>query len=474
VGVCRQVQSDGSVDKFKARWVACGYSQVAGVVYTDTFSRTLRFESFRTFMCSVCIDDDDMLIADVVKAFPNGKKDAIILYTIQPFGYEVPGYVACRLLRTLEGTKQGGNLWMTGNGESITDIGFERCPIEPYIWRKTIEVKTIVIAVYVDDVIVRYPKGCRFLVETHFLEPYGKRYTITVKDDPSYVLGIHIIRDRKARTMTLTQTLHIEKTFTRFCSDNTTKDCSIPVHAAGIELFHVMTPASDDDLDAARLPLGSRSIFELLGSLLWAVNTCPDVHFYVSRLCQFMQKPLLEHYNAGLAILSYLHHTKHLDLRYSALHGDNLEVYTDASWGRHPRDFCGHAILFGGAAISFGAKRIRVVTQSSQEAEIYGYTYAAKDLRFVQQLLQFLGHAIMLPTSIFIDSTATVPWIRNPGTTARTRHYDKFLMYGREQFLNKISAPVWITSKDQCADIFMKCEEKSLFLKFRAKLLNCV
>jgi len=53
-------------------------------------------------------------------------------------------------------------------------------------------------------------------------------------------------------------------------------------------------------------------------------------------------------------------------------------------------------------------------------------------------------------------------------------HYDKFLMYGREQFLNNESVPTWIPSKDQCADIFTKCEDKSLFLKFRGKLLNCV
>jgi hypothetical protein len=45
-------------------------------------------------------------------------------------------------------------------------------------------------------------------------------------------------------------------------------------------------------------------------------------------------------------------------------------------------------------------------------------------------------------------------------------------MYGREQFLNKLSIPIWISSKDQCADILTKCEEKSLFLRFRAKLLN--
>ena len=79
-----------------------------------------------------------------------------------------------------------------------------------------------------------------------------------------------------------------------------------------------MTPASDEDIEAEQRALGSRSILELLGSLLWATSTRPDIQYYVSFLCQFMQKPRLAHYDAGLAILSYLNHTKHLGLRYTA------------------------------------------------------------------------------------------------------------------------------------------------------------
>jgi hypothetical protein len=184
-----------------------------------------------------------------------------------------------------------------------------------------------------------------------------------------------------------------------------------------------MTPASDEELEAEQRALGSLSILELLGSLLWATSTRPDM-FYVSWLCHFMQKPRLAHYDAGLAILSYLHHTKHLGLRYSANYPE-LEVYTESSWGRHPRDFGGHVILFGGVVISSCSKRIRLVTQSSQQAEIYLYAYAAKDLRFIQQLLQFNGHSIPLPMLIYTDSSAAVPWIRNPGSTSHTRHYEK-------------------------------------------------
>jgi len=37
---------DGTtVDKFKARYVGCGYNQVQGVDYVDSFCSTLRLES---------------------------------------------------------------------------------------------------------------------------------------------------------------------------------------------------------------------------------------------------------------------------------------------------------------------------------------------------------------------------------------------------------------------------------------------
>mmetsp|Transcript_2794 Transcript_2794/g.9467 ORF Transcript_2794/g.9467 Transcript_2794/m.9467 type:complete len:107 (+) Transcript_2794:157-477(+) len=97
--------------------------------------------------------------ADVIKAFPSGDWDDTELYLMQPPGYENPAYAACRLLRPLEGTKQAGNLWMTGNAKTISSLGFERCPIEPNVWRKTIDNSiTIRIAIYVDNLVLRFPR----------------------------------------------------------------------------------------------------------------------------------------------------------------------------------------------------------------------------------------------------------------------------------------------------------------------------
>ena len=41
---------DGTIDRFKARFVVCGYSQQAGIDYDRTFSATMRASSFRTLL----------------------------------------------------------------------------------------------------------------------------------------------------------------------------------------------------------------------------------------------------------------------------------------------------------------------------------------------------------------------------------------------------------------------------------------
>mmetsp|Transcript_27887 Transcript_27887/g.64029 ORF Transcript_27887/g.64029 Transcript_27887/m.64029 type:complete len:174 (+) Transcript_27887:2320-2841(+) len=45
-----KLNRDGSVERFKARFVVCGYSQVQGVDYTHCFSATLRSTSVRLLL----------------------------------------------------------------------------------------------------------------------------------------------------------------------------------------------------------------------------------------------------------------------------------------------------------------------------------------------------------------------------------------------------------------------------------------
>ena len=110
---------DGSVEKFKARWVACGYSHIQGVDYYETYCSTLATASFRMFLAAVCANDDEFIEADVVKAFTQGSMDDTELYVEQPHGFADKTKVACKLTRLLEGTKQAGNAFMISNADEM-------------------------------------------------------------------------------------------------------------------------------------------------------------------------------------------------------------------------------------------------------------------------------------------------------------------------------------------------------------------
>jgi hypothetical protein len=50
-------KSDGSIKRYKARLIARGCSQVAGIDYTEIFTPVVRLESLRVLLAIVCIED---------------------------------------------------------------------------------------------------------------------------------------------------------------------------------------------------------------------------------------------------------------------------------------------------------------------------------------------------------------------------------------------------------------------------------
>ena len=211
----------------------------------------------------------------------------------------------------------------------------------------------------------------------------------------------------------------------------------------------------------------------LMGTLLWCVFTHPEIAYYVSFLCQFMQDPSIDAYEAGLGVLAYLSSARKIGITYNG-NKPAITVFSDSSWGQTPFPFGGHVVFFCGGAVSYQARKLKIAPQSSAEAETAVYATAAKDLQFVLNVTgqDGMGVVIKLPVSIYCDNQATVSGVTNVGATARTRHYENWLMYGREQYLNHISTPVWVRTDQQVADIFTKALDKTTFLRFRALLLN--
>jgi hypothetical protein len=104
--------ADGSVEKYKARFVALGFSQVEGVDYDETFAPAAKYTSTRAVISIAAEMGWKIHQMDVKTAFPNGFIEEEV-YIEQPLGFEVHGREShvCRLKKALYGLKQAPGAW---------------------------------------------------------------------------------------------------------------------------------------------------------------------------------------------------------------------------------------------------------------------------------------------------------------------------------------------------------------------------
>lgn len=111
---CRKYAPDGSVDRFKARFVARGFRQQPRVDYIEheLFSLVVRVQTIRYLMALVAELDWELKHMDVVIAFLNGDLQETV-YVTQPEGFEDKQhpYRVYKLNKALYGLKQSPKSW---------------------------------------------------------------------------------------------------------------------------------------------------------------------------------------------------------------------------------------------------------------------------------------------------------------------------------------------------------------------------
>ena len=102
---------DGSIEKYKARFVACGFSQKEGIDYEEMFSPIARYTSIRTIIALAAKMKWKLHQMDMKTTFLNDVIEEV--YIEQPQGFEVEDRKThvCRLNKALYGLKQAARAW---------------------------------------------------------------------------------------------------------------------------------------------------------------------------------------------------------------------------------------------------------------------------------------------------------------------------------------------------------------------------
>lgn len=479
---------DGRVVKVKARLVACGYSQIAGLDYGSTSAPTLPGTCYRLFTSICAAEDLDTDHIDAVKAFTQSLLDAE-LYCAMPEGFEIPGYVL-KLRKALEGIKQGSHLWFQKNSWAWNKCGCVADAGEPNLYtHKTVK---LLVAVFADDVAAGFASEAR----EDYLRircEYGKLIKIDSPSPDTIVplsdfVGTEWERDRSRRMIKVTQKKYIFKVSNRFKGKYTLNDMPYRATKTGREFIeHIDKPSVADKTSAS--VADQAEFFEVLGSIGWpACMTRPELAFIFSKLGSVSMAPTRQHLECGYHVIGYLANTPNVGLTYGgslrvppglknapARFSENGGLYcvSDSSFGRSPRPHGGHVIMRANAAILWSSKRFKtVVPDSTAEAETLEGSRAAKAIMFVKNVLMGISRPAVGSLALLCDNEAMFKLVQSTVVSQRTRHFERAATLLRWSVLRLLVQPFLVGTDYMVADIFTKAVDQDTFYRLRDWLLN--
>ena len=289
-------KSDG---RYKARLVARGYSQIEGIDYFDVFAPVVSKNTLRLLLSLAAVNDWDINQLDVETAFLYGDLEEEI-YMEAPTGSSYPKGTILRLFKSLYGLKQSPRQWNKKLDDFVRSREFVPCKLDPSVYTFGAGLSSVILAIYVDDLLL-FGNNADFILD--FKLALRSKFTIKDLGAVKDILGMTVTRDRKLRTITLSQSSYLRKLVTKYRLDPdiTNSSRSVPMSKTAwltaIDADHQLAaPLSAD------LPFRS-----LLGGILYTNVCCrPDISFAVSALASHCSDPKLMHWNALLNLLKFL------------------------------------------------------------------------------------------------------------------------------------------------------------------------
>ncbi|KAH9675580.1 retrovirus-related pol polyprotein from transposon RE1 [Citrus sinensis] len=413
-------KADGSIERYKVRLVAKGYTQTYGIDYTDTFAPIAKINTIRILLSLAVNLDWPVQQFDVKNAFLHGDLSEEIYMDLPPgcSGPERLNQKVCKLKKSLYGLKQSPRAW--------------------------------------------FGKFTKAMVRFRYNQS-NSDHTLFIKKRQGalkYFLGIEVSRSKGG--IFLSQR--------KYALDL--------LHKTGMTACQPIDTPIEEGLKfcitSDQVPVDKGRYQRLIGRLMYLSHTRPDLAYVLSVVSQFMHNPGEQHMKAVMRILRYLKTNPGKGILFSKNEDySNIEVYTDADWAGSVSDrhsTSGYFTFVGGNLVTWRSKKQHVVARSSAEGEYQGMALGICEGLWISFILNDLGYPSQQPIQLYCDNKAARDIAHNLVQHDRTKHVEVDRFFIKEKLDEKILELPKIRSEDQLADILTKAISSRAFTKFLDKL----
>jgi hypothetical protein len=337
--------TDGSIEKYKAIFVASGFSQKEGIDYDEIFAPVARYTSIGIIISLAAVFCWKLHQMDIKTAFLNGEVEQEV-YIEQPEGFVIHDKRShvCKLKKALYGLKQAPRAWYGRIDSFLQCLGFTKSIADPNLYIKIVQNHPVIIVLYVDDLSLTGEEN--LIAQTK--RELSTEFEMKDLGLMHYFLGLEVWQ--KPGEIFLSQGKYAVDVLRRFGMMDC-KSMSTPMISNLKKLQDQVTGSDPEDPTLYR---------QIIGSLMYLVHTRPDICYAINALSQFMCEPKHIHMVVVKHILRYVRGTIAYGLRYTSSGGVMLDGCTDSDWMGSTVDqksTSGYCFSLGSAMISWSSRK---------------------------------------------------------------------------------------------------------------------
>ena len=483
----------GEIQRFKARLVACGYSQRPGEDFAETYSPVFGYTSLRAVLAFAAANDFELTAHDMKNAFIQQDIDVEHLYMGCPDGFAktLPNGqpAALRLRKSIYGLRQSSHLLAERLSKYLKKLGFKQLVSDQGLFVRGEGRDKEIVCTWVDDLLFVSARE-NIAARKKFDEDLRKEFAMSpwTEGECNWLLSMEIKRDWKKGILHLSQPQAVKKLAKKFeCDGIEGRRPHLPMSPT----LKLKKPAAENIVPASKFDYASA-----VGGLLYlSITARPDIAQSVGVLSRYMSCPSEEACSAARQVIRYLYATKEYGITYTRDSGGSphITAYTHARKNKIAVDdpfddntligtYCdadlagdedtrkstsGLVIMMHGGAICWSSRLQPTVALSTAEAETIAGVEAVKQVMHLRLLLRELGVEQRGPSTIYEDNNAAISLAHGKEQSKRAKHYQLKVHFLNEQYKRGIFAYEKVETKKMLADTMTKSLPRDDFCRYR-------